>query len=860
VTISTATDGATIYYTTDGTDPTTSSSVYNSSINVSQTTTIKAIAVKEGIDNSAVATAEYTIVNLEHAGTEADPYTVADARTAIDANIGKEGVYATGVVSEIVTAYSSEHGNITFDIVDEEGSAVTLRAYRCTGEEAANVQVGDIVVVSGDLTLYGTTYEFSQGCEIVSLTHPVVTTPTISVTSTSLSGFTYETGNGPSDVKSFAVTGANLTENITLSLGANSDFEISTSSEASYGSSVNLPSSASDVTVYVRLKSGLEVGNYDGTITLSSTGAEEIEVSLSGNVTAPEAANVTWNLSIDETATATDKEMTWTSDFATMGVEKGSAGTNTNNYYPGTSGQNYTSTRFYKNSVLTITPVVGYAINSVVFEATTTTYATALKSSTWTNASASASGTTVTVTPTDGETAISATIGGTCGFTSVKVYYEPVEIVLVDPTINVADASVAYGSTYTINEALIKGGEITVITGNTAVATVNGLVITPVAVGSVEITVETAESNLYNAGSKTFTLTVTAPEGQTTAPTASEGEVIFYESFNTNEGTGGNDESWSGTIASSDIKSDIEGWNFTKGNGANQCAKFGSGSAKGSAVTPALSLNSNVIYTLTFKAAAWDGKSEKTEDALIVSCSDENAELSSTTLTLKKAEWSDFLITITGASNGSTLTFSAAQTNNNRFFLDEVKIEAPASGAPAEQYTIPASGLGTYCSEYPLDLSALPEGVKAYVVESQTDESVTLVEAPSNVKGGTGLVIEGTGGTSVEFRFADCETEPTNLLVGTLAPTYLEANTVYGLKSGKFQPNKAGTIGAHRAYLPNENGNVKSLVIEFKDLVTGITRTRVISDEATIYNLTGRQVSKAEKGIYIVNGKKIAVK
>ncbi len=63
VTISTTTDGATIYYTTDGNDPTTSSSVYSSPIAVSTTTTIKAIAVKSGMTNSAVASATYTFPN-----------------------------------------------------------------------------------------------------------------------------------------------------------------------------------------------------------------------------------------------------------------------------------------------------------------------------------------------------------------------------------------------------------------------------------------------------------------------------------------------------------------------------------------------------------------------------------------------------------------------------------------------------------------------------------------------------------------------------------------------------------------------------------------------------------------------------
>ncbi len=172
VTISTTTTGATIYYTTDGSEPTTNSSVYSSAIPVSSTTTIKAIAVAAGYDNSSVATATYTIVSIEHEGTQADPYTVADARTAIDAGTGTQGVYATGIVSAIPTDYSASYKNITFNFVDVAGDTDFLQAYRCGGDEAADVQVGDVVVVYGNLTKYGTTYEFAQGCELISLTHP----------------------------------------------------------------------------------------------------------------------------------------------------------------------------------------------------------------------------------------------------------------------------------------------------------------------------------------------------------------------------------------------------------------------------------------------------------------------------------------------------------------------------------------------------------------------------------------------------------------------------------------------------------------------------------------------------------------
>jgi len=61
VTIGTATSGATIHYTTDGSTPTASSPVYGGPISVTRSTTIRAIAVASGMTDSAVASATYTL-------------------------------------------------------------------------------------------------------------------------------------------------------------------------------------------------------------------------------------------------------------------------------------------------------------------------------------------------------------------------------------------------------------------------------------------------------------------------------------------------------------------------------------------------------------------------------------------------------------------------------------------------------------------------------------------------------------------------------------------------------------------------------------------------------------------------------
>lgn len=62
VEITCATEGATIYYTIDGSDPTAESDIYEEPILVEESMTIKAIAMMEGYENSGIASANYVIM------------------------------------------------------------------------------------------------------------------------------------------------------------------------------------------------------------------------------------------------------------------------------------------------------------------------------------------------------------------------------------------------------------------------------------------------------------------------------------------------------------------------------------------------------------------------------------------------------------------------------------------------------------------------------------------------------------------------------------------------------------------------------------------------------------------------------
>lgn len=115
------------------------------------------------------------------------------------------------------------------------------------------------------------------------ISYPAVD-PIISLTA-SLTSFSTTT-SVPSSSQSFTVSGLNLTGNVTLSLGASSNFELSTDNNTFNNSvTINATGTLANTPVYVRLKSGLNQGVIAAeNITASSTGATNVTLSVSGAV------------------------------------------------------------------------------------------------------------------------------------------------------------------------------------------------------------------------------------------------------------------------------------------------------------------------------------------------------------------------------------------------------------------------------------------------------------------------------------------------------------------------------------------------------------------------------------------------
>ena len=142
-----------------------------------------------------------------------------------------------------------------------------------------------------------------------------------------------------------------------------------------------------------------------------------------------------------------------------------------------------------------------------------------------------------------------------------------------------------------------------------------------------------------------------------------EPQVVFLETFTGTNGVMG----WSGSVANGNsIKYDNSGWTVANAYGASNAIKLGASSKKGSAQTPELAINGNA--TLKFKAGAWSGD----QTTLVLKMT--NGTLGQTSVTMNSGGWTEYEISITGATSGARITFEGKQSSKARFFLDDVQI------------------------------------------------------------------------------------------------------------------------------------------------------------------------------------------
>ena len=132
---------------------------------------------------SAETTCPVTVKTI--ANTKETAYTVAEAIKLIDNGKTNVWVYVKGVVSKIVTPYSTKHKNITFNVSDDGATTTPQFQFYCNQKDAENtyaedpnIEVGATVIGYGILKKYNKTYEFDKGNYLVEYKAPFVPTYT----------------------------------------------------------------------------------------------------------------------------------------------------------------------------------------------------------------------------------------------------------------------------------------------------------------------------------------------------------------------------------------------------------------------------------------------------------------------------------------------------------------------------------------------------------------------------------------------------------------------------------------------------------------------------------------------------------
>ena len=342
VSITCTTEGASIYYSTVSENgPWTP---YSGAIQVEESMTIWAYAEKDGYNNSPVVSALYTIqsgggsmvtiFNQDWEG-EMNGWTFVNVDGEMSWTVaqysGNHYAYANGYSA------GSAHANIdwcispAFDLSNVSNAVLTFRtATKFTGPVLevyfSNNYNGEDPNASGTTWTPLTGYALSQGnyewvesgpvslaalsganCyiafkytstdteaaawevdDILLVGESTTTEPVVNVTPLTLSGFTYMEGEGPSSEQSFVISGANLTDPITVS---NPDlyFQISRTSGNDFSNEPSITLDPTngiiDQTIYVRIAAGLAVGTYSTTLIVNSE-VGNFNVTCNGTVTA----------------------------------------------------------------------------------------------------------------------------------------------------------------------------------------------------------------------------------------------------------------------------------------------------------------------------------------------------------------------------------------------------------------------------------------------------------------------------------------------------------------------------------------------------------------------------------------------
>ena len=234
-------------------------------------------------------------------------------------------------------------------------------------------------------------------------------------------------------------------------------------------------------------------------------------------------------------------------------------------------------------------------------------------------------------------------------------------------------------------------------------------------------------------------------------------------------------------------------------------------------------------------------------------------------------EWAEFTVPfeMTGnAANGQLYIIVNLATNadpgqgqaGDQLYIDDVELlyETEYDEAPVKMSD---ANYATFCA--PFDVN-VPYGMTAYTVQGVNENnSLDMTDVQGIIPANTPVILSGNGAKALTaYGVSAPGVAEAGLLTGVYEDTEAPVGS-YVLQDiegvvGFYQVAEGAqpTVKANRAYLTVPGSNVKAFF--FGDDTTGLSDMSDQSDQSdVIYNLAGQRIQKMQRGINIINGKKI---
>ena len=402
------------------------------------TKTVYVKATYQGVSNQT-GYAQTVTITVEHGSVENDPLTADEAITkgvALAANDDEteREYYIQGVVREVTeNALGEGYNNATF-FLEESDQEVNFRAYRISPDSELH-NYSDLVAGA----------EVLMRCKIKKNSGTMIQNGSTG----SLLSITY---TAPEQ------TGVALNKNsLTLKKGATATLTASALPLGAELGAVTWTSSNENVATVNQEGQVTAVEKGSATITATSSG---FTATCSVQVLLAQSLDLSTNTSTSASATEVDWKI---GNVATMVLDKNTSSTAANNYLANSDPH----TRMYQNQKLTLVSISDANITKIEFVATSSSYANALKNSTFTNASATISSEDdkiVVVTPTNSSNPVVVTISAATRLTKVDVFYNQSAAETIEGLSTRSTLSFHYvahdDGTYTYSDVAIRFGAL----------------------------------------------------------------------------------------------------------------------------------------------------------------------------------------------------------------------------------------------------------------------------------------------------------------------------------------------------------------------------------------------------------------